>query len=139
VRQLQRSVAVSTRGRGLVDLTEALRRAVADAGVRTGLAVAHCPHTSCGLLLQENADPSVRRDLLRWLDRLAPEGGGYEHDAEGPDDMPAHLRAVLTRSSESVPVADGRPALGRWQALYLVEHRSGPQERTVLLHVLGEP
>jgi secondary thiamine-phosphate synthase enzyme len=138
VRQLQRAVSVGTEGRGFVDLTDALRQAVADAGVRTGLAVVHCPHTSCGLLLQENADPAVRRDLLRWLERVAPEGGGYEHDAEGPDDMPAHLRTALTRSSESIPVTDGRPALGRWQALYLVEHRTGRHRRTVRVHVVGE-
>jgi secondary thiamine-phosphate synthase enzyme len=138
VKQLQRAISVGTQGPGFLDLTAAFAQAVADSGVRTGLAVVHCPHTSCGLLLQENADPAVRRDLLRWLERVAPEGDRYEHDAEGPDDMPAHIRTALMRSSETVPVTDGRPALGRWQALYLVEHRSGRHRRSVLVHVVGE-
>jgi secondary thiamine-phosphate synthase enzyme len=138
VNQRQSTVAVTTRARGFTDLTPALRQAVVESGVRTGLVVAHCPHTSCSLLVQENADPAVLRDLERWLSRLAPEGEGYEHDDEGPDDMPAHLRAACLRTSESVPVAEGRPLLGRWQALWLVEHRARPRERTVVFHVVGE-
>jgi secondary thiamine-phosphate synthase enzyme len=138
VRQRQETIPVTTRGRGFTDLTVALRRFVGDSGVRTGLAVVHCPHTSCSLLVQENADPAVLRDLERWLSRLAPEGADYEHDDEGPDDMPAHLRAACLRTSETIPVTDGRPALGRWQALWLVEHRSRPHERRVVFHVVGE-
>jgi secondary thiamine-phosphate synthase enzyme len=138
VRQHQATLRVRTQGRGFVDLTEPVRDAVAKSGVRTGLVVVHCPHTSCSLLVQENADPAVRRDLLRFLDEVAPEGRAYEHDAEGEDDMPSHLKASITRTSESIPVVEGRVALGRWQALYLAEHRTAPHERSVLVHVLGE-
>jgi secondary thiamine-phosphate synthase enzyme len=137
VRQHQQTIRVRTRGPGFTDLTAPVVEAVARSGVRTGLVVVHCPHTSCSLLVQENADPAVQRDLLRWLERLAPEAA-YEHGAEGDDDMPAHLRSSITRTSESIPVVDGRPALGRWQAIYLAEHRAAPHERSVLVHVLGE-
>jgi len=95
-------------------------------------------HTSCSLCIQENADPSARHDLERWLERLAPEGDPrYTHTAEGPDDMPSHLRALVTRTSEAIPVADGRLALGTWQGIYLCEHRARPHRRTLLVHVIG--
>ena len=133
----QHEVQVATRGRGLHDLTPHVVRAVEESGVDLGLVVAHCLHTSASLLIQENADPSVGADVLDWLERLAPDGAGYRHSAEGPDDMAAHLRSALTRTSETVPVRGGRPVLGRWQGLYLLEHRTAPHQRRVLLHVQG--
>ena len=127
-----------TAGRGLVELTDRVQAIVGESQVQTGLVVVHCPHTSCSLLLHENADPSAARDLLDWLERIAPDGDPrYAHDAEGPDDMPAHLRSVLTRSNETVPVVAGRAAFGRWQGLFLAEHRSAPHARRVVVHVTG--
>lgn len=134
----QRTLQVSTRGRGLVDVTSEVARIVGDAGVRAGLCVVFVKHTSASLVIQENADPSVRRDLERWLERLAPEdANAYEHDAEGLDDMPAHLRSAVTRTSETIPIHEGRLALGTWQALYLWEHRRAPHTRAVFVHVQG--
>jgi secondary thiamine-phosphate synthase enzyme len=134
----QELVELDTPGRGLVELTERVQAAVAASGVRTGLVVVHCAHTSCSLLIHENADPSATRDLLAWLERLAPDGDPrYAHDAEGPDDMPAHLRSVLTRSNETIPVVAGRAALGTWQGLFLAEHRTRPHRRRVHVHVTG--
>lgn len=128
-----------TAGRGCTDLTAELRRIVRASGVRVGLATVFCAHTSASLLIQENADPAVLRDLLQWFARLAPDGDPrYEHDAEGPDDMAAHLRGAITRSSESVPIVDGALALGTWQALYLVEHRTSAHRRRVVVHVQGD-
>jgi secondary thiamine-phosphate synthase enzyme len=105
--------------------------------VTTGLCTVFLRHTSASLVIQENADPAVLRDLQRWMDRLAPEGGPYEHDAEGPDDMPSHLRASVTRSSESIPITGGRLALGTWQALYVWEHRRAAHRREFVVHVAG--
>jgi secondary thiamine-phosphate synthase enzyme len=133
----QDELEIRTRGRGLVDVTADVQRVVRDAAITTGLCTVFVQHTSASLVIQENADPSVRRDMERWLDRLAPEGDTYEHDAEGPDDMPAHLRAVVTRTSELVPVARGRLALGTWQAVYLWEHRRAPHTRSLVVHVQG--
>ena len=110
---------------------------VAESGVTTGLCTVFVRHTSASLVIQENADPAVLRDLARWMERLAPEGTGYEHDAEGPDDMPGHLRSAVTRSSESIPVTKGRLALGTWQAVYLWEHRREAHRREVVVHVAG--
>ena len=137
--QHQETLSVRTEGRGLVDVTRAVAAVVARSGVRTGLAHVFCRHTSASLLIQENADPSVQSDLLDWLERLAPDGDPrYRHDAEGPDDMPSHLRAAVTRTSEAIPIAAGALALGTWQALYLAEHRTAPHARTLLVHVTGE-
>lgn len=137
--QLQRSLTVTTSGRGLFEITRPVAEVVATSGVRTGLCVVFCRHTSASLLVTENASPDARRDLLAWLARLAPDGDpAHEHDAEGPDDMPAHLRAAITRTSENVPVSCGRLALGTWQGLYLVEHRLAGQRREVVVHVQGE-
>lgn len=137
--QHQETLELRTTGRGLFDLTAELAAAVARSGVRTGLAHVFCQHTSASLLIQENADPSVRADLLAWLERLAPDGDPrYRHDAEGPDDMPAHLRAAITHASETIPIRGGALALGTWQALYLVEHRASPHVRRLLVHVTGE-
>jgi secondary thiamine-phosphate synthase enzyme len=133
----QRALTVSTRGRGLYDVTGEVGRVVAESGVGTGLCTVFVRHTSASLVIQENADPAVLRDLGRWMDRIAPDGTQYEHDAEGPDDMPSHLRATITRSSEAIPVAGGRLVLGTWQALYLWEHRSAGHRRELVVHVAG--
>jgi secondary thiamine-phosphate synthase enzyme len=137
VRQHQAVLEIATGGPGFTDVTARVEEVVLASGVRTGLAVVFCRHTSASLLVQENYDPAVRRDLARWLERLAPEGAGYEHDDEGEDDMPSHLRATLTRTSESIPVTDGQLALGRWQALWLLEHRRGAHRREIVVHVTG--
>jgi len=138
VKTHQATIEVATRGRGLTDVTAKLTEVVANAGARVGLATIFVQHTSASLLIQENADPAVLRDLERWLERLAPEGGDYEHDAEGPDDMPAHLRAAVTRTSESIPIVDGRLGLGTWQALYLYEHRRATHRRRLVVTIVGE-
>lgn len=134
----QESVVIATPGRGLHEVSAEVRAVVAAAGIRTGLCVVYCRHTSCSLVIQENADPSARRDLEAWLERLAPEGDPrYTHTAEGPDDMPAHLRAAVTKTSETIPIVDGALALGTWQGLFLAEHRARPHRRTLVVHVQG--
>ncbi|WP_437785719.1 secondary thiamine-phosphate synthase enzyme YjbQ [Sorangium sp. So ce1097] len=134
---VQRTLEVRTNGRGFVDITREVARVVAAAGVDVGLCAVFLQHTSASLVIQENADPAVLRDLERWMSRLAPEGRGYEHDDEGPDDMPGHLRSAVTRSSEVIPISGGRLALGTWQALYVWEHRSSPHVRRVVVTVTG--
>jgi secondary thiamine-phosphate synthase enzyme len=135
----QESFRVPSRGKGLTDITPQVARAVAAAAVRTGLCTVFVRHTSCSLVIQENADPAVLRDLERWLARLAPEDPrAYEHDTEGPDDMPAHLKASVTRTSESIPIGGGELALGTWQAVYLWEHRSAGHQREIVVHVVGD-
>ena len=126
-------------GRGLVEITAPVCRFVAAGAIATGLLTLWCRHTSASLLVQENADPQVRDDLEAFFARLAPEvAGRYAHDSEGPDDMPAHLRAALTPTQLSIPVARGRPVLGTWQDLYLWEHRRSAHRREVVLHLIGE-
>ncbi len=135
----QTSIELHTSGRGLFELTREIGRVVTASDVRMGLCVVHCAHTSCSLLIHENADSSATRDLLDWLERLAPDGDRrYAHDAEGPDDMPAHLRSVLTRSNETLPIVGGRLALGTWQGIFLAEHRRQPHTRRVWVHVSGD-
>ena len=131
-------MAVSTGGRELHDVTGEVARVVGESGVRTGMCTVFIRHTSASLVIQENADPAVLRDMNRWMGRIAPEGPDYEHDAEGPDDMPSHLRSAVTRTSESVPVTDGRLALGTWQAIYVWEHRHRGHRRELVVHVAGE-
>ena len=127
---------VPTRGRGLVDITRAVAEAVAETGVSDGLCTLFVQHTSASLVIQENADPDVQVDLEAFFRRLVPEGDPlWTHTAEGPDDMPAHVRAALTQTSLSIPVQGGRPALGTWQGIYLWEHRRSGSERRVLVHV----
>lgn len=139
MKQLQTVLEVDSPGRGLVDVTRAVQDVVACSGIRTGLAVVFVQHTSCSLLIQENADTDVQRDLLDWLARLAPDGDpAHRHVDEGPDDMPSHLRAAITRTSEAIPVVEGKLALGTWQALYLAEHRHARHRRKLLVHVTGE-
>ena len=139
MRQASGSLSVRTRGRGLVDITEEVRRWLDAQSIVTGLVTLFCTHTSASLLIQENASPAVRSDLEAFFERLAPEDSSlYEHDDEGPDDMPAHLRTALTQVTLSVPVMDSRLALGTWQAIYLFEHRRRPHERRIALHVIGD-
>src|SRR3954469_6400240 len=125
-RQAIGRLTVETSGPGFTELTAAVAAWVADAAIRDGLLTAFCRHTSASLTIQENADPDVRTDLMAALDRLAPRNAPYVHATEGPDDMPAHIRTMLTQSSVAVPVVGGRLALGTWQGLYLVEHRDRP-------------
>jgi secondary thiamine-phosphate synthase enzyme len=138
VRQASTALRVATR-RGLTEVTDEVRQAVRAAGIRQGLCTVFIRHTSASLVIQENADPAVCRDLEAFLSRLVPDGDPlYTHVAEGDDDMPSHVKAALTRSSESVPVHDGDLALGTWQGLFVWEHRSGSRRREVLVHVLGD-
>lgn len=138
LRQATGQLEVATPGPGLHDITDRVERWVEKQGMADGLLTLFCRHTSASLLIQENASPAVHRDLLRWLERLAPEGDGYEHHDEGPDDMPAHLRGVLTGVQLSIPLSAGRLALGTWQGVYLAEHRRDPHRRSVALHLIGE-
>lgn len=135
----QQTLSVSTRPRSFHDITREVRRVVDESGVACGMCVVFVRHTSASLVIQENADPAVLRDLERWMSDLAPESRTWEHDAEGPDDMPAHARSALTRSSESIPIVDGRLGLGTWQGLYLWEHRAYAHRRSVIVHVSGVP
>ncbi|HEY8089360.1 MAG TPA: secondary thiamine-phosphate synthase enzyme YjbQ [Polyangiaceae bacterium] len=133
----QTTLTVPTRGRSFHDLTADVARAVAASGVTTGLCSVFVRHTSASLVIQENADPAVLRDLAAWMSRVAPESPDYEHDDEGPDDMPSHIRSAMTRTSETLPVTGGALALGTWQALYLWEHRTSPHRRQIVVTVLG--
>jgi secondary thiamine-phosphate synthase enzyme len=137
LKQHQRTLSVATKGRGLYDVTRQVATVVTESGVAMGLATVFIRHTSASLVIQENADPAVLRDMEQWMHRLAPEGAHYEHDDEGPDDMPAHLRSAVTRSSETIPVTGGRLALGTWQAIYVWEHRHAGHRRELVVHVLG--
>lgn len=135
----QRTLEFRTRGRGTLEITAELERAVAACGVRTGLCSVFLQHTSASLVLCENADPAVRRDLETILARLAPDGDpAYAHSTEGPDDMAAHARSVLTASALALPVSGGRLALGTWQGVYLWEHRTAPHGRRVVVTIVGE-
>jgi len=139
MRQFQHTVDITTRGAGLTEMTGELEAFIARSGIETGLVTAFCRHTSCSLLIQENADPDVQRDLLTFFRKLVPEGMDWVvHDAEGPDDMPAHIKSALTAVSVGIPVSGGRPVLGTWQGLYVFEHRARPHRRQVVLHVIGE-
>lgn len=128
---------VATRGEGFIDISREASAFLAEIGARDGVLTAFCRHTSASLTIQENADPDVQRDLLTALDRLAPRGAGWVHDTEGPDDMPAHVRTLLSGVSLAIPVSAGRLALGTWQGLYLIEHRQAPHRREVVLAFTG--
>jgi len=137
---VQNVFGIQTSGPGLYEFTDELARFVRDSGLRDGLLTLFVQHTSCSLLVQENADPDVRRDLQEFFRRLVPPSDDPKmrwltHTTEGPDDMPAHIKAALTAVSLSIPVTDGRPALGTWQGIYLFEHRSGAHVRRVVGHV----
>lgn len=135
--QLQTRFGFSTPGRGLHEITPTIAGWVRESGMDTGLLTLFCQHTSASLLINENAAPAVQRDLLRWLDRIAPEHDDYEHDDEGPDDMPAHIRSMITGNSLTIPVGDGRMMLGTWQGIYLAEHRRAPHRRNIIGHMIG--
>jgi len=138
MRQAGTTLSFDTAGRGLTEITSAVSRWVDSTGMTEGLLTLLCRHTSASLLIQENAAREVQTDLLAWLDRIAPEGGHYRHDDEGPDDMPAHLKAALTGVNLQIPVAGGRMRLGTWQGIYLAEHRRMPHRREVAVHMIGE-
>ena len=135
--QVNGRLVVETEGQGFTDITEPLSRWVFGTGVLNGLLTVFCRHTSASLLIQENADPDVRRDLLTALDRLAPREAGYVHSTEGPDDMPAHIRTMLSGVSLSIPVVEGQMVLGTWQGVYLAEHRDRPHTRDLIVHLIG--
>jgi secondary thiamine-phosphate synthase enzyme len=138
LKQHHATLRIATR-RGLQKITRAVEGVVSASGIGSGLCTVFIQHTSASLLIQENADPAVCDDLEAFVSRLVPDGDRlFTHTTEGPDDMPAHVKAALTRTSESIPVIGGRLALGTWQGLYVWEHRSGRQQREVLVHVLGE-
>jgi secondary thiamine-phosphate synthase enzyme len=130
-------LTVQTPGAGFVDLTREAAKFVEEASAQEGAVTLFIRHTSASLTIQENADPSVLDDLMTALDRLAPEDAGWTHDAEGPDDMPAHVKTMLTSTSLQIPVLKGRLALGTWQAVYLIEHRSEPHRREIVLQFVG--
>lgn len=138
MRQASKRLAFQTAGKGLTEITRPVAEWVSGEGMTTGLLTLFCRHTSASLLIQENADPDVRTDLEAFFERIAPEGGRYVHDSEGPDDMPAHIRTALTSVQLSIPLAGGRLALGTWQGIYLFEHRRSPHRREVALHLIGE-
>jgi secondary thiamine-phosphate synthase enzyme len=139
VKQHATEIVVTSHGPGMIEITDRVVAWVGTTQVATGLLTLHVKHTSASLLIQENADPEVQRDFERFLRRLDPEGDPlFRHTSEGPDDMPAHVRAALTATTLSIPVVDGAPALGTWQGIYLYEHRSRPHKRTIAAHLLGE-
>jgi secondary thiamine-phosphate synthase enzyme len=130
---------VRTHGKGLYEITDEVQSKIDNCGVRNGTVTVFVQHTSCSIVIMENADPTAQRDLEKFFDRLVPENADYfTHDAEGGDDMPSHIRMVLTRTSETVPVMDGKMQLGTWQGIFLFEHRSAPHRRKVFLTIMGE-
>jgi secondary thiamine-phosphate synthase enzyme len=138
MRQHQETITVKTRGPELLEMTESVARVVAAAEIGVGLATVFCQHTSASLLIQENADPDVQRDLAAFFRRLVPEGDPlFIHTTEGPDDMPAHVKAALTQTSLAIPLSSGRMVLGTWQGIYLFEHRTVPHTRRIMVHVVG--
>jgi secondary thiamine-phosphate synthase enzyme len=139
LRQKTHEFTVNTRGRGFLEITEPVVAWVAEGGIKNGLLTLHVRHTSASLLIQENADPEVRRDLERFFSRLVPDGDKlFQHTAEGEDDMPAHVRAALTSVNLSIPIMESRLALGTWQGIYLWEHRRHAHTRKVAAHIIGE-
>jgi len=139
MKQFTHRVQVATRGKGLYPITREVAQWVDGQGLHTGLLTAFIQHTSASLTIQENADPDVVRDLDEFFERLVPEGAPwYRHTIEGSDDMPAHIRAALTQTQLTIPVVDGRLALGTWQGIYVFEHRSSPHRRGIVLHLAGE-
>ncbi len=138
MKQAQTNITVTPHGRGMTDITRHVAERLTQTGIQTGMLHLFVQHTSCSLLIQENADPTVQSDMERFLSRLVPDGDSiFQHTAEGPDDMPAHVRAALTAISLSIPVERGKLALGIWQGIYLYEHRQHPSTRRVLIHIMG--
>jgi len=138
MRQLQTTLTASPCGRGMLDITRDVAAKLSESGIKEGMVHLFVQHTSCSLLIQENADPEVQSDLERFLFRLVPDGDPlFRHAEEGPDDMPAHVRAALTATSLSIPVSEGRMALGVWQGIYLYEHRLHASRRRIVVHISG--
>jgi len=129
---------VRTNGKGTYEITDNVQDKITKSGVRNGVVTIFVQHTSCSLTTMENAAPAARRDVERFFDQLVPEDADYEHDDEGPDDMPSHIRMVLTRTSETVPIADGKMQLGTWQGIFLFEHRRESHRRRVCLTIMGK-
>lgn len=138
MKQAANTFEIATRGQSLYECTSHITHWVRQQQLQLGLLTVFCRHTSASLLIQENADPTVRVDLQSFFDRIAPEHARYEHDSEGPDDMPAHLKTALTQVQLSIPLVNGRLALGTWQGIYLFEHRTRPHRREIVLHLIGE-
>jgi secondary thiamine-phosphate synthase enzyme len=134
----QQLVKVQTQGKALQKVTSKVSSVVAESGIQTGLCTLFLRHTSASLIIQENADPDVLEDLANFLAKLVPDGYHYIHNAEGPDDMPAHIRTVLTHTSEQIPIANGRLVLGTWQGIYIWEHRNHSHQRELFVHIAGE-
>jgi secondary thiamine-phosphate synthase enzyme len=133
------SISLRTAGKGTYEITDEVNALLTRSGIGVGTVTVFVQHTSCSLIIMENADPTARRDLEEFFDRLVPENEPYfEHNDEGPDDMPSHIRSVLTRSSEVIPVANGRMQLGTWQGIFLFEHRRAPHLRKIVITVMGE-
>lgn len=139
MRQALHRFEIATNGAGLTEITSPVKEWVAAQGIETGLLTLFCRHTSASLIIQENADPDVQADLQAFFATIAPEDRRrYRHDTEGPDDMPAHIRAALTQTQLAIPLAAGKPVLGTWQGIYLFEHRRAAHRREVVLHLIGE-
>jgi secondary thiamine-phosphate synthase enzyme len=138
LRQASTTLPIRASRVGLFEFTDSVLEFVRDSEIRQGLLTIFCRHTSASLVVQENAAPTARRDLEAYFERIAPENAGYEHDDEGPDDMPAHIRSALTSTQLSVPVENGKPMLGTWQGIFLFEHRRNSPERQIALHLIGE-
>jgi len=138
MRQATTMLTIATDRQGLIEVTDRIAGWVADQNMCEGLLTVFCRHTSASLLIQENAAPAARRDLERYFATIAPESADYEHDDEGPDDMPAHLRTALTTTQLTIPLIDGALALGTWQGIYLFEHRNRPHRRTLALHLIAD-
>jgi secondary thiamine-phosphate synthase enzyme len=138
MRQSLAILTFDTQGQGLHDITEDVTSWIRATDIRMGVVTLFCQHTSASLVISENASPAVQRDILRWLDFAAPEDEEYEHSSEGPDDMPAHLKAILTGNSLTIPLADGKMMLGSWQGVFLIEHRHDAHKRYVVAQAMGD-
>lgn len=131
-------LTINTKGKGTYEITDQIQEEIDKSGIRSGTVTVFIQHTSCSLTMMENAAPAARRDVERFFDKLVPETADYEHDDEGPDDMPSHIRMVLTRTSETIPIADGKMQFGTWQGIFLFEHRRDAHRRRVHLTIIGE-
>ncbi len=131
-------LVINTKGKGTYELTDEIQEKIEKANVRSGTVTVFVQHTSCSLTMMENAAPAARRDVERFFDKLVPENANYEHDDEGPDDMPSHIRMVLTRTSETIPIVEGKLQLGTWQGIFLFEHRRDPHPRKVWLTMMSD-
>jgi secondary thiamine-phosphate synthase enzyme len=138
MRVLHERIEARSGGKGTYEITSDIQDKVDKSGVRNGTVTIFVQHTSCSLIIMENAAPAARRDVERFFDKLVPEHGDYEHDDEGADDMPSHIRMVLTRTSETIPIVNGRMQLGTWQGIFLFEHRRAPHRRNILVTIIGE-